>query len=60
MESEMGKFVIEQEKINQVLCSENIMAKWFWCSGGLKGGNLVAWDRQIVNTFPENFKWTKS
>lgn len=44
-------------KVNEVLCSETIVAKWFWSSGKLKGGNLVTWDKQIVNTLPENFRW---
>lgn len=38
-----------------MLCTENIVARWVWISGELKGGNLVAWDKEVVNTLPENF-----
>jgi hypothetical protein len=55
----LKKIVDDQDKINQVICAENIMAKWFWGQSGLKGGNLIAWDKMIVNTLPENFKWIK-
>lgn len=59
LQNECKKIVEEQEKINSLLCSENIIAKWVWNSGTLKGGNLVAWDRLTVNTLPENYKWKK-
>lgn len=52
MSSELQKIVTEQDKINQVICSENIMGKWFWSNSVTKGGNLVLWDRQVVNTLP--------
>ena len=55
----MKKIVDEQLKVNEVLCSETIVAKWFWSSGQFKGGNLVTWDKQVVNTLPENFRWVK-
>ena len=60
MEMQVRGIVEEQDKINQVICAENIMAKWFWDSAALKGGNLVSWDKQVVNTLPENFKWNKN
>lgn len=28
-----------------------------WLGEGLKNGNLVPWDKQIINTLPENFIW---
>lgn len=43
-----------------MVCSENILAKWFWTQGELKGGNLIGWDKQIINTLPENFKWNRN
>lgn len=52
VEKEIERVVVEQDKINQVICSENIMGKWFWTNSATKGGNLVSWDRQIVNTLP--------
>ena len=48
----MKKVVDEQLKVNEVLCSETIVAKWFWSNGSFKGGNLVTWDKQVVNTLP--------
>ena len=50
--AEMKKVVDEQLKVNEVLCSETIVAKWFWSNGSFKGGNLVTWDKQVVNTLP--------
>lgn len=59
IESDIGKTVAEQHKINEAICSENVLAKWF-CSSELRSGNLVVWDRQVANTLPENFLWRQS
>lgn len=51
------RFASNQATINETLCSENILARWVWNSHPLKNGNLVPWERQIINTLPENFVW---
>lgn len=36
-----------------------MLTRWAWTSGTLKGGNLVSWDRELVNTLPQNFLYSK-
>jgi hypothetical protein len=52
-----AKFALDQTTINETLCSENILGRWVWNGQSLKNGNLIPWERQIINTLPENFGW---
>ncbi len=36
------------------------MARYLWQGQELKGGNLISWDKEIINTLPENFVLTSS
>ena len=58
LKQEVNKFVTEQQSINEVICAETVIARWIWISGELKGGNLINWDKEIINTLPENFKYS--
>ena len=51
------RFAQDQSTINETLCSENILARWVWNGQSLRNGNLVPWERQVINTLPENFMW---
>ena len=37
----------------------NIIGRWQWKSGEVKGSSLVPWEAQICNTSPELFLWEK-
>lgn len=39
------------------LCNENIIGRWLWQSGQLQRSNSIPWEKQLVNTSPENFIW---
>ena len=48
-----------QNAINDILCKENIVGKWLWNTGTVKKGYIVPWERESINTSPENFVWDK-
>lgn len=52
LKKEFDQFASQQKVVNEVLCSQNVLTRWAWTSGTLKGGNLVSWDRELVNTLP--------
>ncbi len=48
----------DQRAVNEVLCAENCLARWFWKSGSLSvDGQAVPWEVQCANTCPDNFLW---
>ena len=48
----------DQRAVNEVLCAENCLARWFWKSGSLSmDGQAVPWEIQCANTCPDNFLW---
>jgi hypothetical protein len=48
-----------QAIINDALCSENCIARWYWKSGQVKNGYAIPWEIQTVNTAPDVFFWEK-
>ena len=56
---DFNTYINDQAIINESLCSENIVGRWTWKSGELKGGSTVPWESQVVNTLPDNFLWEK-
>lgn len=48
-----------QAIINDALCSENCLARWYWKSGQVKNGFAIPWEIQTVNTAPDIFFWEK-
>ena len=48
-----------QAIINDTLCNENNLGRWFWKSGKVKNNLGVPWEIQVINTSPDNFKWEK-
>ena len=46
-----------QSIINDTLCSENCVGRWYWKTGNLKKGYMIPWESQIINTCTENFVW---
>lgn len=57
-----GEFKAWKQKqvvLNESLCQENIVGRWGWRSGLLKGGLQVSWDYQIINTLPDNYIFQK-
>lgn len=46
----------EQHSLNEVLCAENCVARWFWKNGRLSSNSLIFWDLESVNTCPENYQ----
>ena len=49
-----------QAIINDALCNENCIGRWF-CKNGINKNNnyIISWDSQMVNTSPDNFIWEK-
>ena len=49
-----------QAIINDTLCNENCIGRWF-CKNGINKNNnyIISWDNQMVNTSPDNFIWEK-
>ena len=49
-----------QAIINDTLCNENCIGRWF-CKNGINKNNnyIISWDSQMVNTSPDNFIWEK-
>ena len=45
-----------QAIINDTLCNENCIGRWF-CKNGINKNNnyIISWDNQMVNTSPDNF-----
>jgi len=41
---EYKESLIEQNTINEAICSENCVARWLWKSGELSGGYAVPWE----------------
>lgn len=56
---DFNTYINDQAIINESLCSENIVGRWTWKSGELKGGASIPWESQVVNTLPDNFLWEK-
>ena len=48
-----------QAIINDALCNENCIGRWFWQSGNIKNNYIIPWESQSVNTSPDNFIWEK-
>ena len=48
-----------QAIINDTLCNENCVGRWFWQSGNVKNNYIIPWENQSVNTSPDNFIWEK-
>ena len=48
--------ISKQEAINETLCSENTTARWYIENKREQRGE-VSWEKQSVNTCPENFIW---
>jgi hypothetical protein len=54
---EINNALNDQAMLNETLCTENTVARWFWKCGELKNGFAVPWDVQGINTAPDNFIW---
>ena len=48
-----------QTIINDSICSENCVGRWYWNSGQLNKGYAIPWETQLVNTAVDNFIWEK-
>lgn len=48
-----------QAIINDTLCNENCIGRWFWQTGNIKNNYIIPWENQSVNTSPDNFIWEK-
>ena len=48
-----------QAIINDTLCNENCIGRWFWNGGDNKINYAIPWDNQSINTSPDNFIWEK-
>ena len=48
-----------QAIINDTLCNENYIGRWFWNGGDNKINYAIPWDNQSINTSPDNFIWEK-
>ena len=48
-----------QNNINTYLAKENSIGKWIWESGNVSKGYAVPWEKQIINSMPENLIWEK-
>ena len=48
-----------QAIINDTLCNENCIGRWFWNGGDNKINYAIPWDNQSINTSPNNFIWEK-
>ena len=48
-----------QNNINTYLAKENSVGKWIWESGNISKGYAVPWEKQVINTMPENLIWEK-
>jgi hypothetical protein len=48
-----------QNNINTYLAKENSVGKWIWESGYVSKGYAVPWEKQVINTMPENLIWEK-
>jgi hypothetical protein len=46
-----------QALINDTLCNENCIGRWFWKRGKVKNGKVVPWEVQGVNTAPDIYIW---
>jgi hypothetical protein len=57
LDSKVFTFIKEQSQLNEMLCSENCVARWLWRTGQVRPNRAVAWDTESVNTCPENYKW---
>eukprot|EP00455_Lapot_gusevi_P039248 TRINITY_DN4398_c0_g2_i1.p1 TRINITY_DN4398_c0_g2~~TRINITY_DN4398_c0_g2_i1.p1 ORF type:complete len:545 (+),score=138.43 TRINITY_DN4398_c0_g2_i1:124-1758(+) len=57
---EFDRQVLQQAKINSVLCSEFSTARWIWKSGRIEKGYSVPWNHEVSNTDPSNFLWERN
>lgn len=58
-EEELTASLMQQKRINSVLCGLNIIGKWKWTSGNLNNA-WIKWEHQVVNTALDNFYWEKN
>ena len=58
-EEELNTSLIQQKRINSILCGLNIIGKWKWTSGNLNN-SWAKWEQQVANTAPDNFYWEKN
>ena len=58
-EEELSTSLIQQKRINSILCGLNIIGKWKWTSGNLNN-SWIKWEQQVANTAPDNFYWEKN
>ena len=49
------KIIEKNFLINETLCEENKLGKWYWNMGKLKNNYNIIWDNQVINTFPDNY-----
>ena len=52
---EFSNTLDNQALINETLCEENKLGKWYWTMGKLKNNYNIIWDNQVINTFPDNY-----
>ena len=53
--TEFSKTLDNQALINETLCEENKLGKWYWTLEKSKNNNRIIFDNQIMNTFPDNY-----
>ena len=58
--SDFTTAIDNQAIINDTLCNENCIGRWFWKGGENKTNYAIPWESQSVNTSPDNFIWEKS
>ena len=57
LDGRISSFITEQNSLNEMLCSENCVARWIWRSGDVRTGFSIPWEIESVNTCPDNFIW---
>lgn len=57
LDDRISSFISEQSGLNEMLCSENCVARWLWRSGEVRSSFAVPWEVESVNTCPENYYW---
>ena len=51
-------FLTKQEAINETLCSENTIGRWYTENKRNQSGELL-WLNSSINTCPDNFLWNE-
>ncbi|KAL0234451.1 hypothetical protein PCE1_001487 [Barthelona sp. PCE] len=57
--SSFDRFVESQRAVLDGLCLQTCVARFVWKSGRITKKSMIPWDVELVNTAPENFRFTQ-